>query len=149
MSFFSIFPQNLKISPAISTWRHPSQETADWQHFMRSRSLEPLHGMAVWSLHPTVIRLHKGVKGLGFTVLDYQDPVHPTESVIVVKSLVPGGVAHVDGRLMPGDRLQYVNDVCLANATLDEAVNALKNAEEGDVILAVCKPLPIDDQVSD
>lgn len=48
------------------------------------------------------------------------------ETVIVIRSLVPGGVAQVDGRLVPGDRLVSVNDVDLENATLDQAVQALK-----------------------
>lgn len=35
---------------------------------------------------------------------------------------MPGGVAQQDGRLIPGDRLVYVNDVNLENASLDYAV---------------------------
>jgi len=42
--------------------------------------------------------------------------------VIVIRSLVPGGVAAWDGRIVPGDRLMFVNDVDLAHASLDEAV---------------------------
>ena len=33
--------------------------------------------------------------------------------MVVVRSLVPGGVAHADGRLRPGDRLLAVNGVAL------------------------------------
>jgi multiple PDZ domain protein len=44
------------------------------------------------------------------------------ETVIVIRSLVPGGVAAWDGRIVPGDRLMFVNDVDLAHASLDEAV---------------------------
>ena len=49
-----------------------------------------------------------------------QDPINPLETVIVIRSLVPGGVAQVDGRLVPGDRLVFVNDVNLENAMLEE-----------------------------
>ena len=72
----------------------------------------------------------------------FQDPVNPAETVIVIRSLVPGGVAQLDGRLVPGDRLIFVNDVNLENATLDEAVQALKGAPKGIVKIGVAKPLP-------
>jgi hypothetical protein len=44
--------------------------------------------------------------------------------VIVIRSLVPGGVAQQDGRLIPGDRLMFVNDCPLEHASLDTAVQA-------------------------
>ena len=47
------------------------------------------------------------------------------ETVIVIRSLVPGGVASWDGRIVPGDRLMFVNDVDLAHASLDEAVQVI------------------------
>lgn len=65
---------------------------------------------------------------------------------------MPGGVAQVDGQLIPGDRLLFVNDIALENATLDQAVQALKGAPKGTVRIGVAKPLPIPDsivQVSD
>ena len=65
--------------------------------------------------------------------------------VIVILSLVPGGVAHVDGRLVPGDRLLFVNDHNLEQSTLEEAVGALKGAPSGVVCIGVAKPLPIPD----
>jgi len=67
--------------------------------------------------------------------------LNPAETVIVIRSLVPGGVAQLDGRLVPGDRLMYVNDIHLESATLDEAVQALKGAPKGRVVLGVAKPL--------
>lgn len=60
-----------------------------------------------------------------------------------MKSLVPGGVAHQDGRLVPGDRLLFVNDVWLENAPLDTAVEALKGAPRGPVRIGVAKALPL------
>ena len=39
---------------------------------MKSRSLEPLTSLAMWSSEPQVIQLHKGDRGLGFSILDYQ-----------------------------------------------------------------------------
>ncbi|XP_064604764.1 multiple PDZ domain protein-like isoform X2 [Liolophura sinensis] len=110
---------------------------------MKSRSLEPLTGLAMWSSEPVVIELTKGDKGLGFSILDYQDPMNPSDTVIVIRSLVPGGVAQQDGRLVPGDRLIFVGEVNLENATLDQAVQALKGAPKGLVRIGVAKPLPI------
>lgn len=72
--------------------------------------------------------------------------MHPSDTVIVVRSLVPGGVAAVDGRIVPGDRLLYVNEVDLAsNASLEKAVAALKSAPRGIVRLGIAKPLPLDE----
>lgn len=93
---------------------------------MKSRSLEPLTGLAMWSSQPQIIELVKGERGLGFSILDYQDPLDPNDTLIVIRSLVPGGVAQLDGRLIPGDRLLFVNDTRLENASLDQAVQALK-----------------------
>jgi len=39
---------------------------------LRSRSLEPLSGLAMWSNEPQFIELVKGDRGLGFSILDYQ-----------------------------------------------------------------------------
>ena len=122
---------------------------------LKSRSLEPLTSLAMWCEEIIQIELVKGDRGLGFSILDYQDPMNKEETVVVIRSLVPGGeipslkgfldgwvyyleapyiyfsafhvgVAQQDGRLIPGDRLMYVNDVKLAHASLDEAVQALK-----------------------
>jgi multiple PDZ domain protein len=49
------------------------------------------------------------------------------ETVIVIRSLVPGGVAAWDGRILPGDRLMFVNEVNLSHASLDEAVQVSKD----------------------
>lgn len=114
---------------------------------MKSRSLEPLTGLAMWSSEPQIIELVKGERGLGFSILDYQDPIDPNDTVIVIRSLVPGGVAQLDGRLIPGDRLLFVNDTVLENASLDQAVQALKGAPKGIVRIGVAKPLPIPDNV--
>ena len=112
---------------------------------LKSRSLEPLTGLAMWAEEVITIELQKTERGLGFSILDYQDPLNPTESVIVIRSLVPGGVAQQDGRLIPGDRLMFVNNIPLENASLDTAVQALKGAAQGVVRIGVAKPLPVTD----
>ncbi|KAK6188757.1 hypothetical protein SNE40_004870 [Patella caerulea] len=115
----------------------------------KSRSLEPLSSLAMWSNEPVVIELIKGDNGLGFSILDYQDPVNPNETVIVIQSLVPGGVAQQDGRLVPGDRLIFVNDVNVENATLDETAQALKGAQKGIVQIGVAKPLLLSENLNE
>lgn len=67
------------------------------------------------------------------------------DTLIVIRSLVPGGVAQLDGRLIPGDRLLFVNDINLENSSLDQAVQALKGAPKGVVRIGVAKPLPMTD----
>lgn len=112
------------------------------------RSLEPLTGLAMWSSEPQIIELVKGERGLGFSILDYQDPLDANDTLIVIRSLVPGGVAQIDGRLIPGDRLLFVNDTNLENSSLDQAVQALKGAPKGVVRIGVAKPLPMADNAS-
>eukprot|EP00057_Strongylocentrotus_purpuratus_P007667 XP_011662141.1 PREDICTED: multiple PDZ domain protein [Strongylocentrotus purpuratus] len=94
----------------------------------------------MWSNEIQYIELEKGDRGLGFSILDYQDPDNPAASVIVIRSLVPDGVAEQDGRLIPGDRLVLVNESNLENCTLDAAVQVLKGAPRGMVTIGVAKP---------
>ncbi|XP_058480177.1 multiple PDZ domain protein isoform X4 [Solea solea] len=98
--------------------------------------------LAMWELEIQNIELEKGEGGLGFSILDYQDPLDPAKTVIVIRSLVPDGVAEQDGRLLPGDRLIYVNSTNLEDASLEDAVQALKGAQLGMVQIGVAKPLP-------
>jgi hypothetical protein len=81
---------------------------------VRSRSLE-LDGLSLWNKKVEHISLVKGEKGLGFSLIDYQqDPHNPlAKTMIVIRALVPNGVAQQDGRLMPGQRLVSINDVKL------------------------------------
>ncbi|XP_050572327.1 multiple PDZ domain protein isoform X3 [Cygnus atratus] len=110
-----------------------------------SQSMEEVQSssLAMWEAEVQHIDLEKGSMGLGFSILDYQDPVDPANTVIVIRSLVPGGVAEQDGRLLPGDRLMFVNDINLENGSLEEAVQALKGAPTGTVKIGVAKPLPL------
>ncbi|XP_049881193.1 uncharacterized protein LOC126377499 isoform X3 [Pectinophora gossypiella] len=108
----------------------------------RSRSLEPLSGLAMWSDNIEYIQLLKEERGLGFSILDYLDPSEPGSSVIVVRSVVSGGAAAADGRLAPGDRLISVNGLDVSRSALAAAVSAIKSAPKGIVTIGVAKPLP-------
>uniref|UniRef100_A0A8B9Q916 PDZ domain-containing protein n=1 Tax=Apteryx owenii TaxID=8824 RepID=A0A8B9Q916_APTOW len=113
-------------------------------------ALEPSHNiseeegeLALWSPDVKVIELEKDKNGLGFSILDYQDPLDPTRTAIVISSLVAGGVAERGGELLPGDRLVFVNENSLDSATLAEAVEVLKSVPPGTVSLGICKPLGV------
>ncbi|NXH22744.1 INADL protein, partial [Bucco capensis] len=97
--------------------------------------------LALWSPDVKVIQLEKDKNGLGFSILDYQDPLDPTRTAIVISSLVPGGVAEHGGEILPGDRLVFVNEKSLDSSTLAEAVEVLKSVPPGTVSLGICKPL--------
>lgn len=107
----------------------------------KSRSLEATN-LAVWSDKVEFINLKKSDRGLGFSILDYQDPLDSNKTVIVIRSLVPNGSAEVDGRITPGDRLISVNGKDIKNVTLDQAVQALKGVPMGVVRLGISKPMP-------
>ncbi|CAG9565740.1 unnamed protein product [Danaus chrysippus] len=108
----------------------------------KSKSLECVSGLAMWQSKEDIVELVKGDQGLGFSILDYQDPIDPNGTVIVVRSLVPGGVAEKDGQISPGDRVMSVNGSSIKNATLDQAVQALKGAPRGVVRVGIARPLP-------
>ncbi|XP_023574084.1 inaD-like protein isoform X2 [Octodon degus] len=102
--------------------------------------------LALWSPEVKTVELVKDHKGLGFSILDYQDPLDPTRSVIVIRSLVADGVAERSGALLPGDRLVSVNEYSLEDASLVDAVEVLKAVPPGTVQLGICKPLVEDEK---
>lgn len=111
-------------------------------HSKKSRSLECVSGLAMWQSKEDIVELVKGDQGLGFSILDYQDPIDPQGTVIVVRSLVPGGIAEKNGEISPGDRVMSVNGTSIKNATLDQAVQALKGAPRGVVKVGIARPMP-------
>uniref|UniRef100_A0A1A9X3T8 Patj homolog n=1 Tax=Glossina brevipalpis TaxID=37001 RepID=A0A1A9X3T8_9MUSC len=145
-NFDNLIPSTDRLVKAKSDGNLATSSPTNEDSFkLKSRSLEPLTGLAMWSSEPQIIELIKGDRGLGFSILDYQDPMDSNDCLIVIRSLVPGGVAQLDGRLIPGDRLLFVNNINLENATLDQAVQALKGAPKGVVRIGVAKPLPMTD----
>lgn len=95
---------------------------------------------SMWSDETEYVVLEKEDRGLGFSILDYKDPVSPEKTVIVIRSLVSGGVAEQDGRLHPGDRLMSVNDTDLEHSSLSYAVQTLKGTPKGNVRIGVARP---------
>ena len=48
----------------------------------KSQSLDQLNSQAMWRSETEEVMLEKGDKGLGFSILDYQDPLNTSETVI-------------------------------------------------------------------
>ncbi|XP_064790839.1 inaD-like protein isoform X2 [Oncorhynchus masou masou] len=120
---------------------YPSHQE-EMQQGRRGEEEEDEEGeLALWSPDIQLLELEKGERGLGFSILDYQDPLDVARSVIVIRSLVPGGVAECHGGVLPGDQLVFVNDTYLDTCTLPQAVEVLKAAPSGTVYLGICKPL--------
>nr|XP_057928147.1 inaD-like protein [Doryrhamphus excisus] len=100
--------------------------------------------LALWSTDVDILELHKEAnRGLGFSILDYQDPVDPARCVMVIRSLVPGGSAERHGGLHPGDQLVSVNRIQLDQLSLAQAVEVLKSAPHGIVRLGIRKPMVV------
>uniref|UniRef100_A0A669D7E8 PATJ crumbs cell polarity complex component n=1 Tax=Oreochromis niloticus TaxID=8128 RepID=A0A669D7E8_ORENI len=100
--------------------------------------------LALWSPDIQVLELQKERdKGLGFSILDYQDPLDSGRCVMVIRSLVPGGSAERHGGLLPGDQLVSVNRTQLDMLSLADAVEVLKSAPPGVVRLGIRKPLVV------
>uniref|UniRef100_A0A8C7R843 PATJ crumbs cell polarity complex component n=1 Tax=Oncorhynchus mykiss TaxID=8022 RepID=A0A8C7R843_ONCMY len=128
-------------------WRSPSPAASLSEEMQQGRGggeEEDEEGeLALWSPDIQLLELEKGERGLGFSILDYQDPLDVARSVIVIRSLVPGGVAECHGGVLPGDQLVFVNDTYLDTCTLPQAVEVLKAAPSGTVYLGICKPLVV------
>lgn len=75
--------------------------------------------------------------------------MHNYETVIVVDSLVPGGLVQLDGIIKPGDKLLAVNGCSLQKTDISTAIRMLKSAPPGKIQLDIAKPLFIDYMHSD
>lgn len=122
-----------------------TSSTATLTDQQRSKSVEQVSGLALWSSDITFVELEKNERGFGFSILDYQDPIDSDGTVIVVRGLIPGGSAELSNLIFPGDRLVYVNQENLNGLNLDQAVNILKCMPLGIVKLGLCRPLSSSD----
>uniref|UniRef100_UPI00358FBB8F multiple PDZ domain protein-like isoform X7 n=1 Tax=Myxine glutinosa TaxID=7769 RepID=UPI00358FBB8F len=130
--------------PSLEQGHWENETVVDEESHSTCISEDHLERHPVWESEVQWVELEKGSHGLGFSVLDYQDPQDPEKPLIVIRSLVPGGAADNSGQLLPGDRLLYVNEQHLSHAGLDEAVAALKGAALGPVRIGVLKPIPVE-----
>lgn len=117
------------------------QATAEAEALTRCVSFEALGGVAKWDeSHLEAIALTaERDAGFGFSVCALCTGAaaggecgdrEPAAQVVVVRSLVPRGVAHRDGRLKPGDRLLAINGQPLdRDAPLECALLQLRLAD--------------------
>lgn len=87
-----------------------TSSTATITDMQKSKSVENLSGLALWTEDITYVHLEKTEKGFGFSILDYQDPLDCDSTVIVVRGLIPGGAAENASMIYPGDRIISVNE---------------------------------------
>uniref|UniRef100_A0A1A9W3J2 PDZ domain-containing protein n=1 Tax=Glossina brevipalpis TaxID=37001 RepID=A0A1A9W3J2_9MUSC len=120
-----------------------STATLTDQH--RFKSLENVSGLALWSTDITFVEIEKTEQGFGFSILDYQDPLDPEGSVIVIRGLIHGGSAEATNEIFPGDRLVSAGDHTLHGLDLNEAVTKLKSMPLGVTKLGICRPLSTSD----
>lgn len=122
-----------------------TSSTATITDMQRSKSVEQVSGLALWTSEVVFIDIDKTDKGFGFSILDYQDPLDSEGTVIVVRGLIPGGSAETTNLLFPGDRLISVGDHCLQGLSLDESVAILKGMPLGKIRIGLCRPLSSSD----
>ncbi|XP_059610799.1 patj homolog [Phlebotomus argentipes] len=122
-----------------------TSSTATLTDQQRSKSVEQVSGLALWTTEVMYIDIEKTERGFGFSILDYQDPLDPEGTVIVVRGLIPGGSAETTNLIFPGDRLVSVADHQLHGRTLDQAVSILKGMPAGVVRIGLCRPLSTSD----
>lgn len=122
-----------------------TSSTATMTDQQRSKSVEQVSGLALWSTDVVYVNIDKTERGFGFSILDYQDPLDTDGTVIVVRGLIPGGAAESTGLIFPGDRLVTVNEHNLQGASLDEAVTILKGIPIGTARIGLCRPLSTSD----
>ena len=74
-----------KSDGSIASSSGTTTEASQKESKLKSRSLEPLTSLAMWSEEVLAIELVKAEKGLGFSILDYQDPMNKDETVVVIR----------------------------------------------------------------
>ncbi|XP_023159350.1 patj homolog isoform X2 [Ceratitis capitata] len=137
--------QNLLTTKAQSESSLYTSSTATLTDQQRSKSLENVSGLALWSSDITTIEIEKTEFGFGFSVLDYQDPLDAEGTVIVIRGLIRGGAAEATNEIFPGDRLVSVGEHTLQGIDLDKAVEILKGMPVGRTKLGICRPLSTSD----
>lgn len=72
--------------------------------------------------------------GLGFGIVGGKN------SGVIVRSIVPGGVADRDGRLKSGDHILQLNDEVLSGMASDQVANVIRRAGT-DVRLVIARDM--------
>lgn len=81
--FYFVFIKGLLKAQSESSLFTSSTNTITDQH--RSKSMEQVSGLALWSSETVYIDIEKTERGFGFSILDYQDPLDQDQVLIVVR----------------------------------------------------------------
>uniref|UniRef100_A0A8C6T7W6 Membrane-associated guanylate kinase, WW and PDZ domain-containing protein 2 n=1 Tax=Neogobius melanostomus TaxID=47308 RepID=A0A8C6T7W6_9GOBI len=87
--------------------------------------------------------LQKSNMGFGFTIIGGDEP----DEFLQVKSVIPDGPAADDGKMVTGDVLVYINDMCVLGTTHADVVKLFQSVPIGQsVTMVLCRgyPLPYD-----
>ncbi|XP_037615845.1 membrane-associated guanylate kinase, WW and PDZ domain-containing protein 2a isoform X7 [Sebastes umbrosus] len=87
--------------------------------------------------------LQKSNMGFGFTIIGGDEP----DEFLQVKSVIPDGPAAADAKMVTGDVIVYINDVCVLGTTHADVVKLFQSVPIGQsVTLVLCRgyPLPYD-----
>ncbi|XP_068611533.1 membrane-associated guanylate kinase, WW and PDZ domain-containing protein 2a [Brachionichthys hirsutus] len=87
--------------------------------------------------------LQKSNMGFGFTIIGGDEP----DEFLQVKSVIPEGPAAADRKMVTGDVIVYINDVCVLGTTHADVVKLFQSVPIGQsVTLVLCRgyPLPYD-----
>uniref|UniRef100_A0A8C3GBT5 Membrane-associated guanylate kinase, WW and PDZ domain-containing protein 2 n=1 Tax=Cyclopterus lumpus TaxID=8103 RepID=A0A8C3GBT5_CYCLU len=87
--------------------------------------------------------LQKSNMGFGFTIIGGDEP----DEFLQVKSVIPDGPAAADAKMVTGDVIVYINDVCVLGTTHADVVKLFQSVPIGQsVTLVLCRgyPLPFD-----
>uniref|UniRef100_A0A1I8IWD6 PDZ domain-containing protein n=1 Tax=Macrostomum lignano TaxID=282301 RepID=A0A1I8IWD6_9PLAT len=103
----------------------------------KSQSFDDFSNTGYWSNIPTVVELEKTPAGLGFSVLDYQDPLSADETSGAERSSAQGRPTSAWRSSAVRERHQ------LGTASLEETVRCLKSAPRGRIAIGVAKPRPL------
>lgn len=93
---------------------------------------------ALCSFHTITFQKGAGRKSLGFTIVGGRDSPRGALGIFI-KTILAGGQAADDGRLLAGDEILAVNGEPCHDLSHGEAVLLIKSIRSGDICLQVCR----------
>ncbi|XP_066921548.1 partitioning defective protein 3-like isoform X4 [Clytia hemisphaerica] len=123
--------QNL-VSPSLSNKSSTDQTdktTPNAPKFQATVTVSPPPSEEILTL--TIPMSGSGADSLGITVKGKRAGDTNHDDGIYVKSILKGGAASKDGRLLPNDHLMCINETSLINLSNNDAMNILRTSLEG------------------
>uniref|UniRef100_A0A1I8FJ44 Protein kinase domain-containing protein n=1 Tax=Macrostomum lignano TaxID=282301 RepID=A0A1I8FJ44_9PLAT len=114
--------------------RPGSEEPLDWRFLQQRASGRTGRQLLSWTRTPA---------GLGFSVLDYQDPLCAEQTVIIIRSSFLAEPPTGRPACCPATGCCSLTRPTLERASLRETVHCLKACPRGRIVLGVAKPCPL------